>query len=137
MHPDVQAALEVAQTGALRGDTPGRHDNQNISVPAESFVIPADIVSSLGQGNTDAGFKVLGKLFPTSTQQPAPAAAMAAGGKVPIVAATGEFIVGPEDVRRVGGGDMKKGHQHLREFVEIVRKKTIAALKKLPKPARG
>ena len=131
MHPDIQAALEVATSGALRGRTGGRTDNQNISVPGESYVVPSDVVSALGEGNTEAGFAALEKLFPP------PPVERADGGKVPIVAATGEFVVHPSHVKRIGGGDVRRGHKNLREFVEIVRKKHIKTLQKLPKPAKG
>lgn len=132
MPPDsVQAALEIARAGSLRGDSPGRHDNQNISVPSESFVIPSDTVSAIGQGNTEAGFKVLEAMFP-----PAPVARNK-GGAVPIVAANGEFIVSPEQVARLGGGDLKRGHGVLRAFVKHARAEHIKTLKGLPGPARG
>lgn len=127
----VAAAMEVAQTGPLHHDGAGRTDDLNISVPGESFVVPADCVSALGQGNTQAGFKVLQHMFPPSKPH------RADGGKVPIVAAGGEYIVGPEHVARLGGGDLTKGHNALRDFVNIVRKEHISTLKKLPKPARG
>lgn len=131
IHPDVSAALEIARSGALRHHGPGRVDDLPISVPAESFVIPADVCSAIGQGNTENGFHALEKMFP------APREGRAAGGKVPIVAAGGEFVVHPDHIKRIGGGDMKKGHQALRDMVDIIRKKTIKKLKSLPKPARG
>lgn len=131
MHPDVEAALEVARVGSLRHYGPGRTDDLKISVPGESFVIPADIVSSIGEGNTENGFKKLEQMFPP------PRAGRAEGGKVPIVAAGGEFIVHPDHVKRVGGGDVKRGHKALEDFVKIIRKKTIKKLKGLPGPAKG
>ena len=132
IHDAVQSALEIARTGALRHDGPGRTDDLEISVPGESFVIPADVVSSLGEGNTAHGLKVLERMFPPSLKPQ-----RAAGGAVPIVAAGGEFIIGPEHVRRVGGGDMKKGHDALRRFVLLARKKAIKDLKSLPSPVKG
>ena len=131
MHPHIAAALEVATAGSLRHHGPGRTDDLEINVPGESFVVPADVVSALGQGNTEAGFKALEKLFPTPPQQ------RAKGGEVPIIAAGGQFIVTPEHVKRTGGGDMKRGHKALEDFVKIVRKKHIKTLRKLPAPAKG
>ena len=124
----VAAALEAAHTGQIRHDGPGRTDTVNMSVPAESFVVPADIVSALGEGNTAHGFKVLQHMFPPTTP------GFADGGAVPIVSAGGEYVVGPEHVKKVGGGDMKRGHEALKHFVEKVREQTIKTLKKLPKP---
>lgn len=65
---------------------------------------------------------------------------MAAGGTapagVPIVAAGGEYVVHPDHVREVGGGDLDTGHKVLDEFVKRVRKELIGTLKKLPGPKR-
>lgn len=130
MADPVQAALEVAgvHTGAIPHDGPGRTDDVNMSVPAESFVVPADVVSALGQGNTAHGFKVLSHMYPprqNKASDPNP---------VPVVTAGGEFVIGPEHVAREGGGDLKKGHQALKEFVNIIRKKHIDQLKHLKQP---
>jgi hypothetical protein len=133
MNDPVQTALRVAgvHTGPIAHDGAGRTDDVEMSVPGESFVVPADIVSAIGQGNTAHGFRVLNHMFPPRTPQ------RAAGGAVPIMSAGGEFVIGPEHVARVGGGDLKKGHEALRDFVHHVRQRTIRTLKKLPKPVRG
>lgn len=127
----VAAAMEIVKTGALRHDGPGRTDDLNISVPGESFVLPADVISAMGQGNTEAGLKLLEQIFPS------PPVRRASGGDVPIAAAGGEFVVGPDHVKRLGQGDMKKGHDNLRKFVIQMREHAIKTLRKLPKPARG
>jgi ADP-ribose pyrophosphatase YjhB (NUDIX family) len=55
---------------------------------------------------------------------------------VPIVAAGGEWVISPEHVRNVGGGDIDMGHKVLDEFVKKVRKELIGTLAKLPGPKR-
>ena len=55
---------------------------------------------------------------------------------VPIVAAGGEYVISPEDVQHLGGGDMEAGHRHLDEFVKRFRARTVQTLKKLPGPSR-
>ena len=55
---------------------------------------------------------------------------------VPIVAAGGEWVVHPEHVESVGGGDLDTGHKVLDEFVKRVRKELIGTLRKLPGPVR-
>lgn len=55
---------------------------------------------------------------------------------VPIVAAGGEWVVHPEHVEHVGGGDLDMGHRVLDEFVKRVRKELIKTLQKLPGPKR-
>lgn len=133
MNDPVQAALALAHTGPIHGADPGRTDTREISVPGESFVVPADVVSALGQGNTAHGFKILSSVYPPASQH------RADGGKVavPIIAADGEYVIGPEHVARIGGGDLKRGHQALRDAMTLIRNKHIQTLKKLPKTARG
>lgn len=63
----------------------------------------------------------------------------ASGGSssgVPIVAAGGEWVISPEEVRRVGHGDIDMGHRVLDAFVKGVRKELIGTLQKLPGPRR-
>ncbi len=55
---------------------------------------------------------------------------------VPIVAAGGEYVLSPEEVRMVGQGDLEVGHKVLDEFVKRYRKETINTLKKLPGPKK-
>lgn len=124
---------DLPHIGSIRHDGPGRTDDTNIHVKGDSFVVPADVISHLGQGNTAAGFKVLEQMFPPEAE----AVHRATGGTVPIVAAGGEFVVPPEHVARLGGGDLKRGHGVLRHFVLNARKAAIRTLQKLPGPARG
>lgn len=131
MTDPIETALEIARVGPLHGATPGRSDVLKISVPGESFVIPADAVSALGDGNTQAGQAQLERMFPSGG-----GVHRANGGKVPIVAAAGEFIVGPEHVTRVGNGKTGPGHLALRKFVKDVRAKHIEKLRSLPDPAK-
>jgi hypothetical protein len=49
--------------GALLTSSPGRMDMHRTNVASGSYVIPADVVSGRGQGNTLAGAKVLHTLF--------------------------------------------------------------------------
>lgn len=66
------------------------------------------------------------------------------GGRVPedhgepidIVAAGGEHVLSPEEVKRVGMGNLERGHAILDEFVKEVRKRNIAELRKLPGPVK-
>jgi hypothetical protein len=56
------------------------------------------------------------------------------GPPVPIVAAGGEYVVHPDDVGRIGGGNMDRGHRELDTFVKKMRAKTVQTLRKLPPP---
>jgi hypothetical protein len=124
-----------------------------MNVKSGSYVIPADIISAMGEGNTMAGFKIARKMFSSKPYSQAkqpyaegeqpyaegkPYGARAAGGAAPveIVAAGGEYVIEPEDVMEIGGGDMDHGHEILDHFVKGYRAKTIATLKKLPGPKK-
>lgn len=149
-HPQnqaVAAALSKARgkasggtVGPLDGSTPGRADKLPIDAPHNAYVIPADIVSSIGQGNTMAGQKKLISRFPRSKRPKAVKApkgfTFASGGSVPIQASDGEFIVHPEDVKTLGGGDINHGHKILDHFVMHTRKHAIQKLKTIPSPVR-
>jgi hypothetical protein len=126
-----------AFSGYIHGATGGRTDNKDISVENGSFVIPADIISGIGQGNSMAGADALHKLFGMDAQPVAKAGGGSVGEAVPIVAASGEMVVPPAKVAEIGGGDVDKGHAILDAFVVHQRKKTIKQLRKLPKPKRN
>lgn len=50
-------------TGPILHPSAGRADTVPMHVPHEAYVIPADIVSHLGQGNSLAGHELLSKMF--------------------------------------------------------------------------
>lgn len=154
-------ARSMTHTGPLHSPIAGRTDHIATSVPSGAYVLPADHVSALGQGNTAAGMKVVEHMFNsgpygTSLRRPAaggmkrpppmrlPQANRADGGDVeetagepvPIMAAGGEYVVDPEIVRSIGGGDMDRGHEILDAWVLDTRKKHVKTLSKLPPPAK-
>lgn len=120
--------------GPVVGKTGGRTDALPVSVKSGSFVIPADCVSALGEGNTLAGHEALDKLF--GKQAVGHAAGGAAQPDVPILISDGEHVISPETVAQIGNGDMDAGHKALEKFVLKVRKDNVKALSKLPPPAR-
>ena len=140
--------------GPIQSPVAGRTDHLPMTVASGSYVIPADIIGAMGEGNTMAGFKIARKMFSSAPyfnkqKQPyapgsapyaenKPYGARASGGKTPveIVAAGGEYVISPEDVTHLGEGDIDHGHEILDEFVKNYRKKTIDTLKKLPGPKR-
>jgi len=116
--------------GPIHSNVAGRTDHLPIGVPSGAYVIPADIVSALGEGNTMAGFQSLNNVL--GIQENSPDHEM-----VEIVAAGGEYVVSPETVaNKVGGGDIDAGHSILDDFVKKYRAKTIKTLQKLPPPKR-
>jgi hypothetical protein len=119
-------------SGPLHAATGGRTDVLPIDVAAGSYVIPSDIVSALGEGNTNAGTQVLAHMFPNQK----PSLHYASGGKVPIIAAGGEHVLSPEQVAAVGGGDLNHGHAILDAWVKNTRNDTINTLRSLPGPQK-
>lgn len=153
-------ASGMTHSGPIMSAVAGRTDHLPMSVAPGSHVLPADHVSSLGQGNTQSGMAVLGHMFGSSgplgigknmgikhgagAPRPPKAPKLAKGGApesndepVPINAAGGEFVVPPHVVAHIGGGDVKRGHAILDNWIVSNRKKHIATLKKLPGPAKS
>lgn len=138
-------------TGPVHSSVAGRTDHLPTQVPNQSYVIPADIVSSHGEGNTIAGFKVLKRVFGGTPYgggngpygQSGGPYGLALGkkhggevGAVPVVIAGGEMVLSPEEVARAGDGDMDMGHRVLDEWIKRTRKKLINTLQSLPGPKK-
>ncbi len=147
--------------GGIVGVTPGRADKVPLDVPPNSHVLPADVVSGLGQGNTAAGVKTLDYMFgdkgpygagksglyggkapkikKPSTRQAKmkpPKPKFANGGLVPTAMSDGEYVVSPERVAAIGGGNVDLGHEILDEFIRQTRDNHIQTLSNLPGPAK-
>jgi hypothetical protein len=155
-------------SGIINMAVGGRTDHIPMNVLEGSYVLPADIVSGLGEGNTLAGAKILDNMFnmgPMNQKMPGfrasprvpanispqpklslygPPQYQADGGRtmsmagkpVPIIAAGGEYVVHPDTVAKMGGGDLDKGHNYFDNFVKYVRSHTAKTLQKLPGPRK-
>lgn len=155
---DWRGAGDVS-TGFLGGATLGRADAIRTQAPGGAYVLPADVVSGLGEGNSEAGARVWDQMLHTlpygiqgspqahgTRSLPHPVAPMgqSKGGKVqpsgksvPVLLSHGEIVVEPRDVIRVGKGDLKRGHRVLDRFVVAERAKHIKKLKSLPGPVKS
>src|SRR5258705_1347149 len=151
-----------APSGMLKSSIPGRTDKIPVKVAGGSYVLPADIPSALGQGNTMAGGSILDKMFTkgpygmnimksksgSSTKMTRASSltktnrmGFAEGGETetaptPIIAAGGEYILSPEQVAQLGGGHIDAGPKILDQFVMNVRKQHINTLKTLKPPKK-
>lgn len=123
-------------TGPIHSPVAGRTDHLPMHVPSGSYVIPADIASAMGEGNTMAGFKYLDRMFNAAPGVRAFAAGGYTGELVPIVAAGGEYVISPDAVENIGMGDMDLGHKALDSFVTKMRAKTVKTLQNLPPPKK-
>jgi hypothetical protein len=137
-----RGGIGLMQTGPVRAPTPGRTDLYPKDAPDGSYVIPADIVSALGDGNSDAGHARLDQMFPTAPRSPKTGmmrhnkipAPRASGGRVPIIVAGGEYVLSPDQVAAAGNGDIEAGKNALDDLVQWVRKEHQQTLATLPGP---
>lgn len=145
-------------SGFLHSTVGGRTDHIPASTTAGSYVIPADVVSGISEGNSLSGARVIEEMLRTGPwgtplprgggghglpSPPAPARdarggkVNGSGQKVPVLLAGGEYVLKPAQVRAVGRGDLKRGHQVLDAWVKHERAKIIKTMKKLPGPKRS
>lgn len=157
-----RASGGAVHAGPINSIVPGRTDHHPMKVAPGSYVINADTVSHVGHSNTQAGQAILSHMFgpngplgfgrspaikrgPGAPRPPAMVKRAAGGASegeddadpVDINAAGGEYVLTPEQVAHVGGGDIKRGHALLDEWMQNVRKDYIRTLKKLPGPAKS
>lgn len=123
-------------TGAIKAPVAGRTDHLPMHVPSGSYVIPADIISAIGEGNTAHGFDIIDYMVKQRKASGGDVDEMANGDPVAIVAAGGEYVIPPDAVRGFGDGDLDAGHKALDEWVKSERANTIKTLQKLPAPKK-
>jgi hypothetical protein len=132
---------ENAPSGGGGGDPFGGHDSSygsgssSASDPSDmakggvvqmahgGFVVPADVVSGLGDGSTKAGHRRLGigQLIEgpgTGMSDDIPANIE---GRPEAKVADGEVYLSPEEVERIGKGDHAKGLKRLYDLLDFVR----------------
>lgn len=157
------ASRQLFHEGFLHSSVPGRTDKLPISVGGGAYVLPADHVAALGQGNSLAGADKVNKMFkmgPYGTslggmhaagkapgahlnltpKAPAPGKppkfAQGGHGKpTPIIAAGGEIVIPPEKII-AHFGKLSVGHKKLDDWVVATRKKHIKTLRKLKPPKK-
>jgi hypothetical protein len=130
-HPRGRAeggSVAKIHVGPIHSAVAGRTDHLPINVPSGAYVIPADIVSAMGEGNTMAGFQILNDMLGIQKLNNEPG--------TEIVAAGGEYVISPETCLKVGGGDIDRGHRILDDFVKKYRASTVKTLQKLPGPKK-
>jgi len=143
--PPPKITTDKVHTGPIHSPVAGRTDHLPMHVPSGSYVIPADIISAMGEGNTMAGFRVANQIFTKPNGEPMNApydgnrlqgAERTNPPPVPIVAAGGEYVIHPDDITFIGKGDIDQGHEALDEFVLKMRAKTVKTLKGLAGPKK-
>jgi hypothetical protein len=136
----------MIEHGLITGQTPGRADRRDFQVPSGAYVIPADIVSGLGEGNTLAGAAKLDGMFANELQNEVPeddkpglrlgGIPRMPGAPVPVRLSDGEYVVSPKHVAALGFGNLRHGHNTLDSYIRQMRPEHIKTLKKLPGPVK-
>jgi hypothetical protein len=107
-------------SGLFSGSAPGRADTVSTMLLPGGHVVPADVVAGLGEGNTAAGAKRL-----QHSISRAPKVKHTAHGATPVKVSSGEFYIHPAHVAALGGGDLDKGHEALRQMAAHVRQNVV------------
>jgi hypothetical protein len=156
-------ARSLPHQGFIHSPVPGRTDKLPISVSGGAYVLPADHVAALGQGNSIAGANIVNKMFKMgpygASQMPmhqakAPMPHLnltprapklsdeggarnprGAGKPTPIIAAGGEIVIPPDKIA-AKFGDLEHGHKALDKWVVETRKKHIKQLRGLKPPKK-
>ena len=115
-------------SGPIMHDGGGRSDDVSANLSEGSYVIPAMAVSALGQGNTDAGMRILSEMFGGGEQQ---------DGRdgVDAMVSGGEFVIPAVKVAELGNGDPEAGADILDQFIMSIRGEQVQNLQTTPGPA--
>lgn len=140
--PQGRMAVRRGPAGLIHSATAGRADLVPARLRRGSYIIPADVVSGLGEGNTLAGAKMLHASLPEAAAMAAAGpVAHAAGGlagedpdELEVRLSGGEYQVAPDQVLALGRGDVQAGAKALDELVHAVRAKARRALDTMPPP---
>jgi len=145
--------------GPIVSEVPGRTDEHPLDVAAGSYVLPSSHVASMGEDNTMAGMKHIRDIGAHGIRKLVHSAKGASdiirkhrlkraiggsakddqpdvGHPVPIVAAGGEHVLSPDEVKIIGDGDVTLGHRLLDNWVVENRKNHVKVLERLDPPAR-
>lgn len=148
-------ARHALHEGFIHSPVPGRTDKLPISVAGGSYILPADHVAALGQGNSNAGANIVNRMFkmgpygsgPSQLSGMKPPGArlnltskkkFARGGEsdpTPIIAAGGEISIPPHAIAE-RFGDLDKGHKALDQWVIDTRKQHVKTLRGLKPPKK-
>lgn len=107
-----------------------------VRLASGGFVIPADVVSAVGAGSSNAGMEALAKHLgatPISGDGDGQSDSIPAviDGRTPARVARDEMHLTPDQVAAIGGGDASKGAQKLYAMMDRVRKQAMGHTKQI------
>lgn len=122
--PPVEAVNKVPSWA--RSLQPRYADGGEVDMGDGSFVVDARTVSELGNGSSNAGMDILSQMGGRPLDGPGDGVSDSIpariGGKQEARVARDEVLMSPEAVRRIGGGDEKRGTQKLYALMDKAHK---------------
>lgn len=98
--------IQIKNSGLIPGATHGRADSLVVSLPADSYIFPADVVSALGDGNSEAGGRTIDAMIGQRGGGPQAQPPGPAGPAMPPQGPAGGIVppqAGPMPMRAGGG----------------------------------
>jgi hypothetical protein len=126
--------VPIQEEGLVDSATPGRADLLHVRVRRGSYVIPADVVSGVGQGNTDAGVRILESRLSSGELPGLARGGLAAADLVEVRLSGGEYVLNPETVEVLGQGHHEAGAKRLDGFIARVREHVMKKAATMPAP---
>jgi hypothetical protein len=102
-----------------------------------AFIVPADVISHLGNGSSEAGMKIVrerlkGRPIKGPGDGMSDSIPTTIAGKQPARVANEEAEIPPEVVAALGGGSLEKGAKKLYEMMDKIRKDRTGKKKQAP-----
>jgi hypothetical protein len=131
------SAFRHGGRGLVHGIGGGRRDTVKTFARRGSYVLPADVVSGAGEGNTMAGAAAIERRVANLGGAHLARGGAVGGGEdlVPVAFSGGEYVLWPEQVAELGGGDREAGSGRLDQFVQAVRQAATRTSAEAPPPA--
>ena len=112
--------------GVLGEEEEGFAEGGEVELGEGAFVVDARTVSEIGNGSSNAGIELLAKMGGKPVQGPGDGVSDSVPARIgedqPARVARDEVIFSPEAVRRVGGGDERRGAQKLYALMDKAHK---------------
>lgn len=132
--------IPLKKKSLIDGPGKGQTDAIHTNAAEGSYIIPADVVSMLGDGSTDAGVDVINSFFDDVVRDLNPDVVHGAPRNetltIPVALSKGEVYVKPHQVLALGRGHHSKGVKMLDSLRSNIRKHKIANGNDLPPKAK-
>lgn len=132
---EIRKLKPIKKSTYLEGNEKGQADNIHVDTANGSYVIDAATVSSLGDGCSEAGAKVINKFLKSLDNSFDKAISIVNKKHVPCALSAGEFVVNPTHVLKIGNGNIKHGHKILKDAIIEIRKHKGAPINGIPPKA--